>query len=124
MSERNTIFRCQLCGNIVDLIAPGGGTLVCCGQPMTAQAENTTDAAVEKHVPVIEKIAGGYRVVVGSVEHPMAAAHWIQWIERVAGDTVQRRFLAAGDPPRATFLTDAAEVSARAYCNLHGFWKA
>jgi superoxide reductase len=124
MSERNTIFRCQLCGNIVDLIAPGGGTLVCCGQPMTAQAENTTDAAVEKHVPVIEKIAGGYRVVVGSVEHPMAAAHWIQWIELVAGDTVQRRFLAAGDPPRATFLTDAAEVSARAYCNLHGFWKA
>jgi superoxide reductase len=124
MSERNTIFRCQLCGNIVDLVAPGGGTLVCCGQPMTAQAENTTDAAVEKHVPVIEKIAGGYRVVVGSVEHPMAAAHWIQWIELVAGDTVQRRFLAAGDPPRATFLTDAAEVSARAYCNLHGFWKA
>jgi superoxide reductase len=105
MSERNTIFRCQLCGNIVDLVAPGGGTLVCCGQPMTAQAENTTDAAVEKHVPVIEKIAGGYRVVVGSVEHPMAAAHWIQWIELVAGDTVQRRFLAAGDPPRATFLT-------------------
>ena len=124
MSERNTIFRCQLCGNIVDLVAPGGGTLVCCGQPMTVMVENTTEAAVEKHLPVIEKIPGGYSVVVGSVEHPMAAAHWIQWIELVAGDTVQRRFLAAGEPPRATFLTDETEVSARAYCNLHGFWKA
>ncbi len=124
MSKRNTIFRCELCGNMVDLVAHGGGTLVCCGQPMTVQGENTTDAAVEKHVPVIEAIQGGYTVVVGSVEHPMAAAHWIQWIELVAGDTVQRQFLSAGDPPRATFLTDAPSVSARAYCNLHGFWKA
>jgi superoxide reductase len=124
MSKRNAIYRCELCGNMVDLVAHGGGKLVCCGQPMVEQTENTTDAAVEKHVPVVERIEGGYRVVVGSVEHPMAAAHWIQWIELVAGDTVLRQFLNPGDAPVATFLTDATEVSARAYCNLHGFWKA
>ncbi len=124
MSKRNTIYRCELCGNMVDLVVHGGGTLVCCGQPMTEMTENTTDAAVEKHVPVIEKIDGGYSVVVGSVEHPMTEAHLINWIELVAGDTVMRRFLKAGEPPRATFLTDATEVTARSYCNLHGFWKA
>jgi superoxide reductase len=124
MSKRNTIHRCELCGNMVDMVVHGGGKLVCCGQPMVEQTENTTDAAVEKHVPVITRIEGGYEVVVGDVEHPMADAHWIQWIELLAGDTVLRRFLAPGEAPRATFLTDANEVSARAYCNLHGFWKA
>jgi len=124
MTKRNTIYRCELCGNMVDLVVHGGGTLACCGQAMTELTENTTDAAVEKHLPVIEKIDGGYSVVVGSVEHPMAAAHWIQWIELVAGDTVLRRFLNAGDAPKAVFLTDASDVTARAFCNLHGFWKA
>lgn len=124
MSKRNTIHRCELCGNIVEMVAFGGGKLVCCGQPMTLQVENTTDAAVEKHVPVIEKIEGGYQVSVGSVLHPMTEAHLIQWIDLIAGERVFRQHLKAGDTPVATFLTDAAEVTARAYCNLHGFWKA
>ncbi len=124
MSKRNTIHRCELCGNMVDLVVHGGGTLFCCGQPMTAMVENTVDAAVEKHLPVIETIDGGYRVTVGSVAHPMTQAHLIQWIELVAGDVVMRRFLGAGEPPVATFQTEATQVIARAYCNLHGFWKA
>ncbi|MFH1466052.1 MAG: desulfoferrodoxin [Pseudomonadota bacterium] len=124
MSKRNSIYRCALCGNIVELEVVGGGTLVCCGKPMTLQDENTTEAAVEKHVPVLTPIAGGYKVTVGSVAHPMVDAHYIQWIELLAGQDVLRRFLKPGEAPEATFLTAATAVTARAYCNLHGFWKA
>ncbi len=124
MSTRNAVYRCELCGNMIEMLAVGGGQLVCCDQPMSHQAENTTDAAVEKHVPVIEKVDGGYRVSVGSVLHPMADAHLIQWIDLITGDVTLRQFLKAGDAPVATFTTDAQDVAARAYCNLHGFWKA
>jgi superoxide reductase len=86
--------------------------------------ENSTDAAIEKHVPVIEKIEGGYRVKVGSVEHPMTEAHYIQWIELVTDNKVMRKYLTPKDKPAAEFKTDAKEVYARAYCNLHGLWKS
>jgi superoxide reductase len=124
MSKRNDIYRCTRCGNIVELEVAGGGTLVCCGQPMTLQEANTVEASREKHLPVITPITGGYKVTVGSVAHPMVEAHYIQWIELNAGDEVQRRFLKPGEAPEATFLTAATAVTARAYCNLHGFWKA
>ncbi len=91
---------------------------------MDLQKENTTDAAQEKHVPVVEKVDGGYRVAVGSVAHPMADDHYIEWIELVAGDTVYRQDLKAGDAPEATFATSAGSVTARAYCNLHGLWSS
>ena len=121
--ERSNIYRCEICGNIVEVLHVGGGTLSCCGQAMKHYAENTTDAATEKHVPVIEKTDAGIAVKVGSVAHPMAEDHWIQWIELVADGVTHRRFLAAGDAPEAVFTVSGETLTARAYCNLHGLWK-
>lgn len=124
MAEKMEVYKCSLCGNIVEILAGGAGALVCCGQPMTRLKENTTDAAVEKHVPVLVQKEGGWQVNVGSVDHPMTAEHFIEWIELIAGEQVYRQALKAGDKPAAFFLCDAAAVTARAYCNLHGLWKA
>lgn len=124
MTERAEVYKCELCGNIVEMLHGGRGRLVCCGKPMKLFKENTTDAAKEKHVPVLEKVAGGYKVTVGSVAHPMVTEHYIEWIELVVGDEVFRKYLKPEDTPEATFKTDAENVSARAYCNLHGLWKA
>jgi superoxide reductase len=122
--ERLNVFKCEICGNIVEVMHVGGGTLACCGQPMKHLAGNTTDAATEKHVPVVERIAGGFKVSVGSVAHPMVADHYIQWIEVIADGTVQRKYLSPGGPPEALFTSEADSVTAREYCNLHGLWKA
>ncbi|MFA7347656.1 MAG: desulfoferrodoxin [Desulfurivibrionaceae bacterium] len=124
MAEKLQVYKCDVCGNIVEVLHGGVGELVCCGQPMTLQTENTVDAAKEKHVPVIEKVAGGYKVKVGAVAHPMEEKHHIEWIELIAGDKAYRQFLKPGDAPEAFFATDASPVSAREYCNLHGLWKA
>ena len=122
--ERLQVYKCGVCGNMVELIHVGGGTLVCCGQEMTLLRENTTDAATEKHVPVIEKLDDGYKVTVGSVAHPMVKEHYIEWIELVADGKAYRQFLNPGDEPSAVFHIEADEVYAREYCNLHGLWKA
>ena len=121
-TERLQVFKCELCGNIVESIHAGPGELVCCGQPMKQFVENTVDAAKEKHVPVVERIEGGIRVKVGDVAHPMAEDHYIEWIEAVSNEKTYRVFLAPGDVPEATFPIDG-EVKVRAYCNLHGLWK-
>jgi superoxide reductase len=123
MKERQQIYRCEMCGNMVELIEVGGGELVCCGQPMKLFAENTTDAATEKHVPVVEKVDGGYKVSVGEVDHPMEEKHFIQWIELLDGDKVYRVHLKPGDKPVAFFPVQADSVVAREFCNLHGLWK-
>lgn len=117
------VYRCEKCGNIVEVVNPGS-TLWCCGEEMKLLKENTTDAAREKHVPVIEKVDGGYKVTVGSVEHPMLDNHYIQWIELLTDTDVLRHELKPGEKPVAVFKTDAAHVTAREYCNLHGLWKA
>ena len=124
MAERLQVFKCEVCGHIIEVLHEGAGELVCCNQPMVLQAENTVDAAQEKHVPVIEKTAKGYKVKVGSVAHPMGEDHHIAWIELVADGRSYRRFLEFGAAPEATFLLEASQVSARAYCNLHGLWKS
>jgi superoxide reductase len=121
--QRLDVYKCEVCGNIVEVMHVGGGELVCCGQPMKQMKENTVDAAKEKHVPVIEKVAGGIKVKVGSVPHPMEQKHYIEWIEAVAGDRVCRYFLKPGEPPEAFFSIPADQVTAREYCNLHGLWK-
>jgi len=123
MAQRMEVYKCNKCGNIVEVLHGGVGQLVCCGEPMELLKENTTDAAVEKHVPVIEKIDGGYKVVVGSAAHPMEEKHYIQWIELLTEDTSYIAYLKPGMAPEATFKTDAQKVSAREYCNLHGLWK-
>lgn len=123
MAKKLEIYKCAACGNIVEVLHGGDGELVCCGEPMKLLTENTTDAAKEKHVPVIEKIDGGYKVKVGSVAHPMEAKHYIEWIELLADGKAYRQFLEPGMPPEATFLIKAASVSAREHCNLHGLWK-
>jgi superoxide reductase len=123
MATKLEIYKCDVCGNIVEVIHGGKGQLVCCGEPMTLLKENTTDAATEKHVPVIEKIDGGYKVKVGSVPHPMEEKHYIEWIELLAGEKSYRRFLEPGQEPEAVFNIEAEKVSAREYCNIHGLWK-
>lgn len=124
MTQRLEVYKCNLCGNIVAVMHGGPGQLVCCGQPMACLKENTVDAAKEKHVPVIEKVAGGVKVNVGSVAHPMEEKHYIEWIEIIADGKSYRQFLKPGQPPEATFMVDAADITAREYCNLHGHWKA
>lgn len=123
MTKRMEVYKCGVCGNMVEIIHDGPGTLVCCGQPMKLQTENTVDASKEKHVPVIEKIANGFKVKVGSVAHPMEEKHYIEWIELVADGKVYRQYLKPGDLPEATFEISAKNVYAREYCNLHGLWK-
>jgi superoxide reductase len=124
MAEKLGIYKCELCGNIVEVLHAGKGELVCCGEAMKLYKENTVDAAKEKHVPVVEKTAEGFKVKVGSVAHPMEEKHYIEWIELIADGKAYRQFLNPGDVPEAVFKIDAAQVTAREYCNLHGLWKA
>jgi superoxide reductase len=124
MSKLNEVYKCALCGNIVEILHPGVGVLVCCNERMALLTENTVDASKEKHVPVIEIGAAGITVKVGSVPHPMEAAHFIEWIELIADGKVYRQQLQPGQAPEATFPVIAKQVTAREYCNLHGLWAA
>ncbi len=124
MSELHGIYKCALCGNIVEVLHTGDGDLTCCGEPMKYFAANTVDAAKEKHVPVIEKTANGFKVKVGSVAHPMEEKHWIEFIEVMADGKVYRQELKPGMAPEAEFCIQAEKIVAREYCNLHGLWKA
>lgn len=121
MAKRNEVYKCAECGNIVEVIVPTDKDV--CG--FKQLKENTIDAATEKHVPVVEKIEGGYRVTVGEVEHPMTEAHYIQFIELITDNNeVLRKYLTPSDKPVAEFKTDAKNVYAREYCNLHGLWRS
>ena len=125
MTKLNEIYKCNVCGNIVEMVHTGVGQLVCCGQPMVLQAANTVDAAVEKHIPVIEVLADKIKVSVGSVPHPMTPEHYIEWIELMVEGEVFRHELKPGDEPTAEFCKpNSDKISARAYCNLHGLWKS
>jgi len=124
MVEKLEVYKCEACGNIVEVLHGGAGELVCCGSPMQLLSENTVDAAKEKHVPVIEKVDGGVKVTVGSVPHPMEDKHYIEWIEVIADGKAYRQFLNPGDAPEAVFKIEAGQITAREYCNLHGHWKA
>ena len=124
MAERFEIYKCEVCGHIVEVLHAGAGQFVCCNQPMTALKENTVDASLEKHVPVIEATAEGFRVKVGAVAHPMEEKHYIEWIELIADGKAYRQFLVPGAAPEAFFAVKADKVTAREYCNVHGLWKA
>lgn len=123
MTEKRQVYRCNVCGNIVEVLSPGVGQLVCCDQPMELLKEKIEDVGKEKHVPVIEKSNSKVKVKVGSIPHPMEEKHYIVWIELVADDKVYRKFLNPGEKPEAEFTVEAEKLEAREYCNLHGLWK-
>lgn len=124
MAKNLEVYKCQVCTNIVEVIHEGGGTLVCCGKNMNLVTENTTDAAKEKHVPVISKTDHGIKATVGEVAHPMEEKHYIEWIEVIAADgTADRKFLKPGQAPEAEFCCVDDKATVREYCNLHGLWK-
>ncbi|UZE91750.1 MAG: desulfoferrodoxin [Methanosarcinales archaeon] len=124
MTELKQIYRCNVCGNIVEVLHAGKGELVCCGQPMELLGEKTEDVGKEKHVPVIEKTNSVIKVKVGSVPHPMEDAHYIEWIEIIADGNVYRKFLNSGDAPEVEFKVSTDKIEARSYCNVHGLWKS
>ncbi|MCG9479835.1 MAG: desulfoferrodoxin [Actinomycetia bacterium] len=123
MTKKMQIYKCEVCGNIVEVLHEGDGELVCCEEPMKLFKENTVDAAKEKHVPVIERNGDMVKVKVGSVAHPMEEKHYIEWIELMDGDKTYRKFLKPGDAPEAEFCVNSKDLYAREYCNLHGLWK-
>jgi superoxide reductase len=124
MVKLKEIYRCNVCGNIVEVIHARDGELICCGQPMELLIEKLQDAGNEKHVPVIEKTATGVKVKVGSIPHPMEEKHYIEWIELHADEVVYRKFLKPAEKPEAEFCVTAKKLSARDYCNIHGLWKS
>jgi len=123
MAKKLEIYKCMVCGNIVEVLHAGVGELVCCGQPMKELVAKTADEGKEKHVPVIEKIDSGFKVKVGSVPHPMEEKHYIEWLELLADGKAYRQFLKPTDAPEAIFNIQASEVTAREHCNIHGLWK-
>ncbi|MBA7688631.1 Desulfoferrodoxin [subsurface metagenome] len=124
MAELEQIYKCNVCGNIVEVLHAGVGELVCCGQPMELLKEKTEDVGLEKHVPVVEKTEKGIKVKIGSVPHPMEQNHYIEWVEIIADGGVCRKFLKPGDMPKAEFEIKAEKIEAREYCNVHGLWKS
>jgi superoxide reductase len=123
MTQKKQIYKCEICGNIIEVLHEGADALVCCGQPMKLINENTVDAALEKHVPVIEKTKTGFKVKIGAIPHPMTKEHYIEWIELIADGKAYRQFLSPADKPEAEFCIKADKILAREYCNLHGLWK-
>ncbi|MFH1500565.1 MAG: desulfoferrodoxin [archaeon] len=126
MTELNQIYKCNICGNMVEVTHTGAGTLVCCGENMQLMTANTVDASKEKHVPVVESIEGDSRVriKVGSEPHPMSEEHYIEWIEIITPDRVLRKYLKPGEKPEKEFTIRAGSFTARVYCNLHGLWES
>jgi len=122
MIKLRQVYKCSVCGNIVEVLYVGGGTLVCCGKPMELMEEKIKDVGAEKHVPVIEKTEKGVLIKIGSVAHPMEQAHYIEWIEILSGGQSYKEFLKPGNKPEAVFCIKDENILVRAYCNIHGLW--
>ncbi|MDV3427811.1 MAG: desulfoferrodoxin [Bacillota bacterium] len=123
MTKLKEIYKCAVCGNIVEVVHASAGQLVCCGQPMQLLKENTVEASKEKHIPLIERQENQILIKVGSIEHPMEEKHYIEWIELQTVDNVYRKYLKPGEKPEAVFKTNEDIICAREYCNIHGLWK-
>jgi len=125
MTKVREIYKCNICGNIVEMLHAGVGELVCCGESMELLEEKTEDSSVEKHVPYIEKTDDGFLVKVGqNQDHPMEEKHFIEWIQLIADGQAYRKFLKPGEKPQAKFFIKAKDIEAREYCNVHGLWKS
>ncbi|KYK37396.1 MAG: desulfoferrodoxin [Theionarchaea archaeon] len=123
MTKRLEVYKCNVCGNIVEVLHEGVGELVCCGQPMELLTEKTEDVGKEKHVPVVEQKNGKILVKVGAVPHPMEENHYIEWIQVIGDGKTCRKFLSPGETPEAEFDITAQKIEAREYCSIHGLWK-
>ncbi len=123
--KRGEILKCHK-NMTIEMLSGADCEISCCGEPMVVQKENTVDAAKEKHVPVLKDGAnGGSRVEVGAVAHPMTPEHYIEWVEIINGDYVNRKYLKPGEAPAADFyVPKTGKLVVRAYCNLHGLWRA
>ncbi len=125
MTKLRQIYKCNICGNIIEVLHEGVGELVCCGVPMELMDEKTEDSSTEKHVPYIEKTEKGILVKVGqNQDHPMEDKHYIEWIQVIADGASYRKFLKPGVKPQAEFEIKADNLWAREYCNIHGLWKS
>ena len=124
MTKNDEVYKCNVCGNVVEVVAEGAGELTCCGEAMELLEEKSSDEGQEKHVPVIEKVGDSVIVKVGSVPHPMEGKHFISMIEVVADGKTHRRFLSPGDKPEARFDVKSEGIKAREYCTIHGLWKS
>lgn len=125
MTKRLEVYKCEVCGNIVEVLHQGVGELVCCGEPMKLLEEKTEDSSTEKHVPYIEETENGVLVKVGqNQDHPMEEKHHIEWIQLTADGVSLRKFLGPGDEPKAEFKVRADKLEAREHCNIHGLWKS
>jgi superoxide reductase len=124
MTAQKQVYKCNVCGNVVEVLHAGQGELVCCGQPMEMLQEKATDVGLEKHVPVIETTGKGTKVKIGDVPHPMETKHYIEWVEIITDEGSCRQFLKPGAKPEAEFEVGAQKVMAREYCNIHGLWKS
>ena len=124
MTKRKQIYKCEICGNIVEVTHEGNGQLVCCGVNMVLQEEKNQTEGLEKHIPVIEENGNNITVKVGDTPHPMEEAHYIEWIELTTDGTTQKIFLTPSDSTEVTFEVKEgySTISARAYCNIHGLW--
>ncbi|MFA5050401.1 MAG: desulfoferrodoxin [Candidatus Micrarchaeia archaeon] len=124
MTKLNEIYKCNVCGNIVELVHASIGELVCCQKPMVLLEEKTQDVGNEKHVPLIEQTKNGILVKIGSIAHPMEEKHYIEFIEVLLNQKVYRKYLRPGEKPEAEFeISYSGEIIAREYCNIHGLWK-
>jgi len=126
VEKKKQIFRCPICGNIVEVVNVGGGTLVCCGQPMELLKEKSSDEGMEKHVPVVSIDGDKVLVKIGSVPHPMTEEHFIQWVECIVNGDSYFKKLHPNDVPEVEFEIegDLSNITVRLYCNIHGLWKA
>ena len=124
MAAKRQVYKCEACGNVIEVLHGGEGDLVCCGSEMKLLEEKSADEGKEKHVPVIESAGDGIKVKVGSNPHPMEENHYIEWIEITDGNTICKHFLKPGDAPEAVFKSAKPGVTAREYCSVHGLWKS
>lgn len=125
MSEEKQVYRCNICGNMVEVLHLGTGKLVCCGNRMQLLEEKREGLGPQKHIPVIEQIDNGVKIKIGETEHPMEENHCVEWVELVTDDAVYRKVFKPGEKPEAEFNIDLADinsVSAREYCSIHGLW--
>ncbi|NLX06501.1 MAG: desulfoferrodoxin [Phycisphaerae bacterium] len=123
MTERLAVYRCPLCGNVVEVLHAGVGQLICCGRPMLRLAQSTAESRRAMHEPVVERTADALRVTVGCEPHPMEDKHQIEWIEVRTDTDVFRRFLAPGQRPELELPAASGDVTVVAYCNVHGIWR-